>query len=204
MNVVCIHGFSTHRRHPGFSEALKENTRAIAPNTMWREIIWDDILPPQGGILGKYCGAAKSLSEYFSHRGDAIRERIAEALDERLNPEGAVLVGHSMGGIIAYDVMTGFQLPAVKGLVMLGAPIPLVNGLTQILDNRRLPQGLRAAAFYNENDYYCEGYPINSRCPGIQSIKLMPPPGTHGLEHHKFYWRDQDVAKHVAELAKAQ
>lgn len=62
---------------------------------------------------------------------DTIRERVMEALGKIGQGTQMVLVGHSLGSIIAYDVLTGLKdCPQVQGLLTLGSPL----GIDEVQD----------------------------------------------------------------------
>lgn len=56
---------------------------------------------------------------------DKIRDRVVDAIQQvEADDERTVLVGHSQGSIIAYDVLTGDpRCPEVDGLMTLGSPL---------------------------------------------------------------------------------
>ena len=60
-----------------------------------------------------------------------IRERVIDAINQVKKDEQIVLVGHSQGAIIAYDVLTGVHdCPIVDGLMTLGSPL----GIDEVQD----------------------------------------------------------------------
>ena len=67
---------------------------------------------------------------FFTDKQQPIRERLRQALNAVVGP--VVVVGHSLGTVIAYDVLSepGFAASAVPLLVTLGSPL----GYTEIQD----------------------------------------------------------------------
>jgi hypothetical protein len=96
-------------------------------------------------ILNKYFGDleiyySKSNSEQAGHGctlNQLIRERLAALLEKHRDDE-IMLIGHSMGSIIAYDVLT-FMKPdiRVKTFITIGSPLGLPVVLSKIADERK-------------------------------------------------------------------
>ena len=62
---------------------------------------------------------------------DKIRSRVLDAFDKVESGSRIVLAGHSLGTIIAYDVLTGVEnCPEVHGLLTLGSPL----GIDEVQD----------------------------------------------------------------------
>lgn len=76
----------------------------------------------------------KEAHDYlFNKNGirDTIRKRVTDALTRAADDAPVLLVGHSQGSIIAYDVLTGADdCPMVDGLLTLGSPL----GIDEVQD----------------------------------------------------------------------
>ncbi|RSS79438.1 alpha/beta fold hydrolase [Streptomyces sp. WAC06614] len=67
--------------------------------------------------------AAADIMRYLA-RGEAVRRRLRERIGELPGP--VVVVGHSLGGIIALDTLVGTALPGVALLVTVGSQGPFL------------------------------------------------------------------------------
>ncbi len=133
---VCIHGFGNHPdgRHQGFSYGLRDGVETLlGDDVVWEEVLWDDLLgSPSSMSPAKLILEAPGLVRAFYDglEGEAIRARVALAVrsaSEKSDGAPVVLVGHSLGGAIAYDTLARGQAPEAKALAMLAPPMGLFN-----------------------------------------------------------------------------
>ena len=134
---VCIHGFGNHpggRKH-GFSRKLRDGVAALLGDdgVVWEEVIWDDLLgsPSSMSPVGlAFETPALVRAFYGGKEGEAIRIRVREAVNaasDRAGGAPVVVVGHSMGGAIAYETLAEEPVPSDCSLVMLAPPMGLFN-----------------------------------------------------------------------------
>ncbi|NLF99298.1 MAG: hypothetical protein GX565_04025 [Lentisphaerae bacterium] len=136
-------------------------------------------------------------------RGAEIRKIVKDAIIA--NPH-SVLVGHSLGSLICYDVLceathNGIELE-VDALVTLGSPI----GWAKTVDDDRFitvkPASIRTTwiNFYYPNDPVCLSRPLDeTNFINVTNLKLEPTTSV-GLLAHTAYWRDKNVAKRIRAL----
>ena len=72
-----------------------------------------------------FIGDLKQVSTYFGDAGmrTAIQEKVADAIAE----DTRVIVGHSLGSVVAYEVLFAHPHRQVRALVTLGSPLGLRN-----------------------------------------------------------------------------
>lgn len=229
-SVVCIHGFGRHPggRQAGFSSALRTAVEGrLGAAVAWSEVLWDDLLgsPDISSSAAMLLDAQKAVRSFYNgNAGAAIRQRVRGAIADAAAKAdgGVVLVGHSFGAAIAYDIVARGLAPDVRDLLMMGAPMGLIRhpdllvrnmlgggkqglgGLLNVVgavtvqisgmadvDFGQLPDGVRAVAFRNKEDRLSAD--LGAEFPNVECRIVAPPPGTHGLEHHRLYWHHEDV-----------
>jgi pimeloyl-ACP methyl ester carboxylesterase len=238
---LCIHGFGTHSegRKKGFSYGLRDGVKALlCDDLVWEEVLWDDLLgSPSSMSPVELALQAPGLVRAFyeGKEGEAIRIRAMEAVNDLSDKAGGapvVVVGHSLGGAIAYETLARASVPAAGSLVMLAPPMGVFNhpevylrkalgakghGLGGLVANLgldhlaakmahfphvkgdRLPETMPAISFRNARDWFA--IPLGEGFPDVSEREVKPPRGTKGIDHHRFYWRNPDVAASVAAAA---
>lgn len=78
---------------------------------------------------------------FFGGDGDAMRKRLTARLDAIDGP--AVIIGHSLGSIIAYDVLSR-RPHDVPLLVTIGSPLAVTEIQDLVSQPLRVPEGVRA------------------------------------------------------------
>jgi len=138
-------------------------------------------------------------------RGSVIRAKVEEVL--RANPH-SVLVGHSLGSLICYDILCEANRSGnpttVDALVTMGSPI----GWAKTVDDARFiavkpqPINIKWINMYYPNDPVCLSKPLDvNRFAGVYNVQLHPSASV-GLLAHTTYWKDEKVAKTIRELAE--
>lgn len=236
---LCIHGFGNHPggRKNGFSYGLRDGVKALlGDDIVWEEVLWDDLLGSPSSmspveLVLEAPGLVRAF--YKGAEGEAIRSRVADAIDGASGKAGGapvVVVGHSMGGAIAYETLVRASAPAAGTLVMLAPPMGLFNRPEEYL-HRALGargHGLRGlvanlghlaaraahfphvtggrlpetipAIYFSSPDDWLAA-PLGEEFFDVSALEVKPPHGTHGSGNHRFYWRSPDVAASVAAAA---
>ena len=144
-------------------------------------------------------------------RGERIRKVVVDRIREAklLNVEGVVLVGHSLGSVIAYDVVRkslvdGKSSLPIKAFVTMGSPLAWVTDLR--IAEGDIPNcscGIGNIPWFN---FYDVADPVamknklpEDRFPGMRN----EPPIETGLElvdAHTAYWGRHEIANKISEL----
>jgi hypothetical protein len=129
----------------------------------------------------------EDVESYFAN--DRLRDlaidRVAEAVNEA-NDE-IVLLGHSLGSVVAYDFVRNRPGASLRGFITLGAPLGLPTVLRRIETPQFPERATRWANFFESRDfvtggvrlseYYpsadgreVEDYVIEGRAPGLKEL----------------------------------
>lgn len=139
----------------------KDNIFEDAPTDTGIDLKYERIPLPWGVKKQVIKHLLKEAHDYlFNVDGirDVIRRKVVDAINQaKASGEQVVLVGHSQGAIIAYDVLTGDpSCPEVDGLMTLGSPL----GVDEVQDkltwsrNNGFPNKLKGSwvNFYDSFD----------------------------------------------------
>ena len=149
------------------------------------------------------------LSLYMGEpRGGKIRQLV---INQILEHQECVLVGHSLGSLICYDLLatsvsTSRCLP-VRALVTFGSPLQWIEEIRKAEDPSRIPINLSipwSNLFYDE-DPICQCNPLDEAMfLGVTNIKIPRPDGFTDvkgpLKAHTAYWTDPTVAKTIRDF----
>lgn len=144
-------------------------------------------------------------------KGEKIRAKVKDSIRKALEitGEGVVLIGHSLGSVIAYDVIreslaeNGEHFP-IKAFITMGSPLAWVTDL-RVADKEVPDQPFRIGdiAWYN---FFDEQDPVslknhlpNSRFPDVKNESAIRS-GEKYINAHTIYWQRKEVAKKVLEL----
>ena len=176
-------------------------------------------LPDVGGWISKFFKRklSNSISGILDHildlplylgisYGEQIRSVVKEKIDEALKQtSGVVVVGHSLGSVIAYDVVAELLAqsnpPAIQALVTMGSPLDWVTDLRKTQNEiTSLPPSLPWVNFYNKVD----PVPLKriippTTFPGIKNVEISFGK-RNPLDAHSAYWTDETVAKCIRQL----
>jgi hypothetical protein len=147
-----------------------------------------------------------------SPHGQALRGRLRKRIASvaQKHPQGILLLGHSLGSVIAYDLLAearlaGETLP-VAALATIGSPLAWTFDIRRA-DNR--PE----AAFDSigpvpwTNFYYREDYIAlysslpPDRFPEARNVHLSLPKSSSPLDAHRAYWADPALARRIRGIA---
>lgn len=143
--------------------------------------------------------------------GRLIRERLMKSIADAANgrPGGIVLFAHSLGSVIAYDVLcearrAGTRLP-VAGFISCGSPLEWTLRLRAALggDGTSATNGIGTIPWtniYYREDCVCLYKPLPAnRFPEARNVVLPLPKRATARTAHAAYWRDGEVARIVRE-----
>lgn len=135
-----------------------------------------------------------------------LRARIAAAA--KGHQDGVVLVAHSLGSVVAYDVLAearrkGVRLP-VAALVTFGSPLAWTFTLRETLAKSECANhslgSLPWTNIYYREDCVCLYKPLPAdRFPEARNVVLPLPKRATARTAHAAYWRDGEVARIVRE-----
>ncbi|WP_435229840.1 hypothetical protein [Streptomyces sp. Tue6028] len=116
------------RAHPGRVPAPepRETHRAPTPRTVQRALYALGKLLPARFTERFLVGVLKQVRLYLTD--DAMRGQVQRCLEECVRDDTRVLVGHSLGSVVAYEALCRHPEWPVRALVTLGSPlgVPLV------------------------------------------------------------------------------
>ncbi|MFE3907177.1 hypothetical protein ACFXPY_44900 [Streptomyces sp. NPDC059153] len=120
---------------PDPTKADSDPTKAPTPRTLQRAmnaLLRSPFLP--GPVAERFLlGVLRQVRRYFTE--DAVRARAAEAIGARIGPDTTVLVGHSLGSVIAYETLCTHPEWPVRTLVTMGSPL----GMPSLVFDRLRP-----------------------------------------------------------------
>ncbi len=130
---------------------------------------------------------------YYQKRGDQIRKVVAEAISAA--PQPVVALGHSLGGIVLVDLLTGPDPPKVERLVTAGSQSPLFYAIDSLDRMRRLAAGPKPLPFtpwlniYDRSDFL--SFVAQEVFAGVKDISDreissgVPFPASHSAYFHQ-------------------
>ncbi|MFE4312035.1 alpha/beta hydrolase [Streptomyces sp. NPDC056891] len=111
------------------------DTKAPTPQVVQRAmnvLLRSPFLP--GPVAERFLlGVLRQVRRYFGE--DAVRTRAMEAVASRVGPDTTVLVGHSLGSVVAYEALCAHPEWPVRTLVTLGSPL----GMPSLVFDRLRP-----------------------------------------------------------------
>lgn len=143
-------------------------------------------------------------------KGRLIRAKVREVVEAH---PGCVLVGHSLGSLICYDLVREMSREmgkedAVKALVTLGTPIGWVTRIRQA-EGFEEPSGVGIPwhNLYHPSDPVCLHGGLDDQVfKGVINRKIGVSTGRNklreGFAAHVSYWKDTDVACTIVELSQ--
>lgn len=168
--------------------------------------------------------AKEYLSEFFSaildyaldlplYLGDAygnqIRKIVRKAIQEASGrTNGVVVVGHSLGSVIAYDViarlLTKPNPPVIHGFITMGSPLGWVIELRKQIKKwascPSLPESVNWVNFYNSVDPVPLKQPLSkTEFPGVKNLALLVQT-KNPIKAHSSYWKDPRVVEQIKRL----
>jgi hypothetical protein len=86
-----------------------------------------------------FIGALKQVSAYFCD--DEIRAAVREKVALTMADDTRLVIGHSLGSVVGYEVLFSHPRPRIKGLITLGSPLGLRNLIFDRLRPAPVPIG---------------------------------------------------------------
>lgn len=78
-----------------------------------------------------FIGDLKQVTEYL--HDPRTREFVLQRVDKKITPDTTVLIGHSLGSVIAYEYLCQYQPPGITSLITLGSPLGIPNAIFDAL-----------------------------------------------------------------------
>ena len=135
----------------------------------------------------------------IERRGSRIRAIVRSEVEA--NP-GCVLVAHSLGSVICYDLLRKNPGLPVGAFVSFGSPLGLIKKL-QFGENVFKPAKLAIdwTNFYIRKDPACLGKGLAEELfPGVRNEAACYT--GHTRHAHTAYWHNDDIARHIADLVR--
>lgn len=147
-------------------------------------------------------------NEYGTEMREIVEDEIQRSSEQT---NGVVVVGHSLGSVIAYDAVVSLLMkekpPIIKSLVTMGSPLEWVTALRTTRHGSNgiphVPESLKWANFYNKED------PVpmkkafsNIFFPMVENFEILVKT-KKPLAAHSAYWSDKNVAAHIKSLVFA-
>lgn len=183
---------------------------------VWTPMVISGIMPDALRKAKKITpGALDAILDLPIYLGKAqsedIRRKVFEKIDEAMDggTEGVVLVGHSLGSVIAFDVLqdelrNGARC-RIKALVTIGSPLEWVTKIRNAMtsgETNELSFDVRGTRWIN---YYDPQDPVPIRRAlstsvfnGVENVEDVS--GKILIDAHCAYWKSSKIAKKIAEL----
>ena len=206
-------------------EKGKQRQKKIEANARWHIKLWHWIksligkamsdVPAAGlrkvkKLLPSVLDALIDLPLYLEkEKGAMIRHVVKEKIEEAINNasgEGVVIVGHSLGSVVAFDVVKEYiksgEAKKIKALVTMGSPLEWVANIRRALGIETGSDGVVNIEWLN---FYDEQDPVSLRRKlnegmfiGVKNIKCSS--GKILIDAHCAYWKEKCCAEEIAAL----
>ncbi len=80
-----------------------------------------------------FVGNLKQVTQFLE--APQIKEKVLARVNEEIDDSTRILIGHSLGSIVAYEYLCRYQPPGIELLVTLGSPL----GIPNVIFNRLTP-----------------------------------------------------------------
>jgi hypothetical protein len=117
-----------------YSEAVKQEPSlgppegSMGPGKVAVQVMLERLLRSRtfAGVAQRaLIGDLKQVTAFLTNRG--IKERVLERTARELTPDTKVIIGHSLGSVIAYEFLARFAPPQVELLITVGSPLGMPN-----------------------------------------------------------------------------
>ena len=135
---------------------------------------------------------------FYQARGESIRHYIRDRITANRDP--VEVLGHSLGGIAAVDLLAKEHLPQVKRLITVGSQAPFLyelDALTSLRWGEPLPEHFPPwLNIYDPNDFlsYVGATIFKTRMRDVKVDNGQPFPQAHSA-----YWSNVEVWKAIGE-----
>lgn len=162
-------------------------------------------------IMPNALDAVLDLPIYLGNdRAKVIRATVFAKIDEAMGcgVEGIVLIGHSLGSVIAFDVLqeelSERKTSRIKALVTLGSPLEWVVKIRRAMsaEGVKLPLDICGTKWIN---YYDPQDPVPLRraldselFKGVENVEDVS--GKKLIDAHCAYWKSQRIAEKIVRL----
>lgn len=169
-----------------------------------------DALRKAKQITPNVLDAVLDLPIYLGHHGQDIRNAVFKKINEAMSKEvdGVVLVGHSLGSVIAFDVLLeelkNQNEPRIKALVTMGSPLEWVAKIRCAMDNiAESPafdvHGTKWINYYDPQDPVPLRRALNRDIFNeVENVEEVSKKAL--IDAHCAYWKSQMIAQRVVDL----
>lgn len=144
-------------------------------------------------------------------RGNRVRDVVRDEISKAASVSGnsVILVGHSLGSVIAYDVVrenleNGCLLP-IKALVTFGSPLDWVQDLRvaegDVVRSKWSVSPVPWYNYYDPKDPVCMMQEFPMERFDALAVNASTSSGKCGIGAHTAYWRSGDIASRIRSLA---
>jgi hypothetical protein len=130
------------------------------------------------GVTGKLLFFSDLVQVRLFQRDPELASRVLDTVTEGLEGRPAVLVGHSLGSVVAYEALCRIEDHGVLTLVTLGSPLGLRSireGLSDAAQDRipELPAGVsRWVNIYDPHDPVSLNLALAPHWPGVEDVTV--------------------------------
>lgn len=134
---------------------------------------------------------------------EGIKRKVNDFISEEIGKEDCVIVGHSLGSVVAYNILRNCTLPKVKKFITIGSPLGLRSFKDRLEKPIIMPKCILGGWFnaYDERDYVAL-QPLNKAHfnidPAIENYNKVEnqTKNRHGIEG---YLNDKYIAKVIVD-----
>lgn len=158
---------------------VKKGAVSATKQVMLKRLLRSDAL---AGVTERaFIGDLKQVTAFLSDPG--IKERVLQRTAAEVTADTKVIIGHSLGSVVAYEFLARFAPPQVELLVSVGSPL----GMPRVVFDRLTPPPDKGAgAWPGKVSRWVNIADKNDVVALVKSLApLFPPPdGTPGVEDH--------------------
>ena len=122
-------------------------------------------------------------------RGEPIREKIVATIAEQPGPVD--VIGHSLGGVVCFDLLAQGRLPQVRSLVTVGTQIPYLYGIDALPGLRREASPPPMPPWVNVYDRHdALSFPAERAFPGVVTDRRLDSGLPFPLSHSAYFRND--------------
>lgn len=191
--IMAFYG-DIFRHDPEDGEPNEDDLLSFARQTGLVDLVDEQFGPHGLDVLAEMLGKQTldvlldQLARYFAD--DEIRAAVQERVETAVTEESRVMVAHSMGTIVAYEVLQRHPEWSIETLVTIGSPLSGDYVFSRLLpepDNDQawwpgsIEEWVNVTAL---NDNVIRGRVLGSRFPGVTDARVINGQDGHRAEHY--------------------